>query len=111
MRSGLSAVSGTNNVTLTPLEFENPLVTAQFALTIDNTIHQDGHYQLSDLLIKDLAGNEVTVSLNDVIIIDSTPDNLMIKQEQLSFIRSPFGNAAEESLSDSFSIPSGVAVF
>ena len=111
LRSGLVAVNGDHSFVLEPIAFERPLTTAQFTATIDSSIHPDGQYSLSDLKIKDLAGNQTTVSFNETFVIDSTSNNLIVKQTQVSFIRSPFGNAAEEPLSDSFSISSGIPFF
>ena len=69
---------------------------------------------------QDVAGNRTTSAgfpaSSDPIVVDNTADSLVVQQDQVSFIRSPIGNADAEDLEDSngnvtYTIPSGVAFY
>ncbi|HJL41832.1 MAG TPA: hypothetical protein RMG48_11065, partial [Myxococcales bacterium LLY-WYZ-16_1] len=92
---------------------------ATFSVVVDATKHSDGVY-VPTVEIQDIAGNRnttATFSGPDVAIeVDNTADPLVVQQDQVSYIRSPLGNADAEDLEDAngnvmYTIPSGVAFY
>ncbi len=94
------------------------LNSAEFSVVVDETIHgEDGAY-IPELSIQDLAGNRVDrlSFASPPIEVDTTADELSVAQGQVSFVRSPVGNARAEDLVDGsgqviYTIPAGVAFF
>ena len=77
----------------------------------------DGIY-VPSLQMQDLAGNLASDAAfqSPLIELDLTPDRLLVQQDRVSFIRSPFGNAAPEDLLDetgnvAYTLPSDIEFF
>ena len=113
LRNGLTASNGTSVMILVPAENLGSSVTkAVFFSQITPRIHSDGTYLVENLLIQSVSGIESTVPVSATIVVDSTSNQLVIRQDRVSYIRSPIGNALEETLIntqgfESFSIPAG----
>ena len=87
---------------------------ATFSAVVDNDMHSDGVY-VPMITMVDLVGNRADqlVIGGANIVVDSTPDPLVIAQSQVSYIRSPIGNASSEALrnndgQDVYTLPSAL---
>ena len=72
----------------------------EFSSTIDSDVHPDGRYDLF-VEMRDLAGNQAVDEVpvpGAVVVTDSTPDTLVVQQANVSYVRSPIGNAMPELL-------------
>ena len=111
------ASRGTQSLVFTPVQQLNPVVRSilyQAEVTPDLA---DGVYGIT-MSAQDLVGNRaVNVPVEEVVLrVDSTADQLIIRQQDISYIRSPVGNEAAEELRDTsdnlqYTIPQGVSFF
>ncbi len=98
-------------------DFEESSDPASFAATIEPGELNDGTY-VPSIDVRDLDGNRfngLTFS-EPPILLDLTADELRVRQDQVSFIRSPAGNADAEVLTNEsgqpvFTIPAGVEFY
>ena len=114
----LVATSGSETLTFTLQTPAQDITTgATFSVVVGT--QPDGIYTPT-VSAQDLAGNRTTSAgfppNSPSIVVDSTADTLVIQQDQVSYIRSPIGNAAVETLEDAngnagYTIPAGVAFF
>ena len=116
----LTATNGTDTLDFVLQTTASDVETsATFSVVVDETLHSDGVY-VPTVEIQDIAGNRnmsASFSGPDVAIeVDTTADPLVVQQDQVSYIRSPIGNADAEDLKDSngnvmYTIQSGVAFY
>ena len=85
----------------TPGESDNSII---FKRTINDT-DAEGEYHFW-VTWSDEVGNSVEVAIQTTLTIDKTPPELVIAQEQITYLRSPWGNAASEAVGD-FVTPAG----
>ena len=113
----LSATNGTSEIMFaleTPADTE--IASATFVAEISAALHTEGIY-VPTLQMEDLAGNVNTTAtfVDPSIVVDLDPEGIVVDQSKVSYIRSPFGNADAESLTETgsvvYTIPAGVAFY
>ncbi|MCK5687855.1 hypothetical protein KAI87_01235, partial [Myxococcota bacterium] len=90
------------------LEFVTTFSEGENIVIFERAIHSndtDGEYQLW-VNWSDQVGNTIEIALGKSLTIDTTTPVLSIDQDAVTYLRSPWGNAASESLGD-FEIPAG----
>lgn len=99
----LSVVSGDEPVQLTPRATADA-TSVLFVTTVDATL-ADGTYD-TELTLVDRAGNAASALQGPQLVVRQSAGQLAVQQSAVVLVRSPWGNAAEESLG-TVTLPSG----
>ena len=115
LASSFTASNGSSTMRFSlPASRASTTTFAEFEVDVSQFLHADGIYTGS-ITVQDVAGNRATLSVPVSINVDSTANTLLVAQNQVSYIRSPIGNASAETLlganQERFTIPQGIPFF